>query len=94
MPCYATGSAEGDAQLAAAEVREELARVTRVACELAEFARDFKRAFSKETTEWMADHARLDRARKLREQAREEERRIKNSALKKLSTKERKLLGV
>lgn len=94
MPCYITGSAEGDARLSEQEARRELEVVTRVACELAEFASGFKRAFSKETTAWMADHARIDRARRLWERAREEERQIKSAALRKLTSKERKLLGV
>lgn len=87
MPC-SSGIDEG------AECRRELERVTRVACELASFAKRFKRGFSKETEAWMADHARLDRARRLREEAEQEERQIKNAALKKLTLKERKLLGV
>ena len=90
MPCSSGYTAEDETR----EVRRELERVTRVACELAHFAKKFKQGFSRETEAWMADHARLDRARRLREQAAEEERRIKNSALSKLTPKERKLLGV
>jgi hypothetical protein len=90
VPCNSDYNVEAEAR----EVRKELERVTRVACELASFARRFKQGFSKETEAWMADHARLDRARRLREEAREEERRIKSLALRKLTPKERKLLGV
>jgi hypothetical protein len=90
MPCSSGYTAEDSLK----EVRKELDRVTRVACELASFAKGFKRSFSRETMDWMADHARLDRARRLREEADLEERRIKNSALRKLSPKERKLLGL
>ena len=34
MPCYYTGTAEGDAKLAADEARRELTRVTSMLCEL------------------------------------------------------------
>jgi hypothetical protein len=90
MPCRSGITAEDEVK----EILQELERVTRVACELASFAKRFKQAFSKDTEVWMADHARLDRARRLREEAEREERRIKNGALRKLTSKERKLLGV
>lgn len=64
MPCYVTGSAEGDAQLDAQEARRELQRVTRVACELAKFARqlsDFWPSCSIETARWVREHVEIDR---------------------------------
>ena len=36
MPCYLTGSAEGDARLDAAEARKEVTKLTRLLCEAME----------------------------------------------------------
>lgn len=94
MPCYVTGSAAGDAALSAKEAREDLSRVTRVACELAKFASQYKRAFSRETMEWMDKHARLDRQRIAEATARAERSLHKERGLKKLTKAEREALGL
>ena len=65
MPCFYTGSAEGDAQLAAQEAREELTEVTRVACELAKLATPKKFVkLSEKTQDWVLEHRKTDKKNK------------------------------
>ncbi len=71
MPCYVTGSYEGDRELAARETWEELQRVTRVACELAQAIRDAdKRHFiifptlNLPTQKWVREHEAIDKKRR------------------------------
>jgi hypothetical protein len=99
MPCYATGSAEGDAALDAREARQELTRVTRIACELAEAIRGSGQAFwfdrlSKETQMWIREHDKIDKQRRREQNEVEERDRNRRRALKKLTTAERKALGL
>ena len=70
MPCYYTGSAEGDAQLAADEARRELTRVTRVACELWELVESIPmlhhnlQVLSGPTLRWIRQHQKIDKKRR------------------------------
>lgn len=41
MPCYATGSAEGDAQLSAQEARKEATKVTALLCMLCQEVEEY-----------------------------------------------------
>lgn len=79
MPCYITGSAEGDALLAARENNEKLLKqlqlVTRVACELAGYvvlndeihpavSQRKLRELSKEAQNWVMEHRKVDKLKK------------------------------
>lgn len=65
MPCYATGSAEGDANLKASEAWEAATVVTRVACELAKAVSKTKLSkMSESTRDWVKDHNLIDKKRK------------------------------
>lgn len=89
MPCY-DGREEQDRIDAHAKVE----RLTRVACELAKFASKFKRGFSHETTEWMAEHAALDRQRENEVHRKRVLQSEKECALAKLTLRERRVLGL
>jgi hypothetical protein len=64
MPCYATGTAEGDARLMAQEAHEQLTITTRVACELNRLLKDFYPDYlnhcSLETRLWIRVHEQVD----------------------------------
>lgn len=71
MPCFITGSAEGDAQLAASEARAEATKVTRLLCTVMEtleygddehLVRDVPNLHA-----WWAEHKRIDAERKRQE---------------------------
>jgi hypothetical protein len=69
MPCYATGSAEGDLRLAmeenAKETAEKITMLTRVACELSEGAAPSKlKKMSKLTQIWVKKHQKIDKKNK------------------------------
>ena len=71
MPCYVTGSYEGDRELDARETREELLRVTRVACELAQAIRDADIShfvifptLNLSTQKWVREHELVDKKRR------------------------------
>ena len=98
MPCYVTGSAEGDARLAASEARERATEAARVACEVLQWLEDadihLGSSFSKETRLWWERHKAFDAERKqkeIAERSRAEHRRI---GLSKLTDEERKALGL
>lgn len=69
MPCYVTGSRAGDLELDIKEMRKELLRATRAACELAKAYNNFSqwddfRGMSKATQEWIREHNLIDKRRK------------------------------
>jgi hypothetical protein len=70
VPCYVTGSAEGDARLGELEARKELTRVTRVACELWELVQSIPmlqhnlQVLSGPTLRWIREHQKIDRRRR------------------------------
>lgn len=99
MPCYATGSEAGDARLGEQEAREALTEVTRVACELAEAIRHSGQAFwfdrlTAKTQKWIRKHDKIDEQRRAESKREVEVNRARISALKKLTTAERKALGL
>lgn len=71
MPCYVTGSAEGDAQLAAREAREAATLATRLLCEVMEVLpdgiRDGLYLAVPGLPVWWSKHQQIDRERKARE---------------------------
>lgn len=85
MPCTVTGSLEGDAQLAASEVRKEATATTKLlckACKLLDQFPDMK--IPVDLQKWWLKHKDVDR--------REYETRIRNTALAKLSLEEKRIL--
>ena len=61
MPCYATGTAEGDANLRAHDAQDAATKATRAACEMAKVLTARQRfKLSDATREWIAEHAKSD----------------------------------
>lgn len=90
MPCYATGSAEGDARLSAQEARAEATRVTALLCRA---CRIIEQRVCKlkdggpimaELSAWWAKHQKVDRERDERRQAK-----IRGDAMAKLTEEEK-----
>lgn len=110
MPCrYYTEAEERDiAQRQAAETRQELDKVTRIACELMTYIEDKgydTLDLSNESAKWWRDHQIMDAKRKAAEAKKEAEKaalhaalkakeEARNRALSKLSEEEKKLLGI
>jgi 2-oxo-4-hydroxy-4-carboxy--5-ureidoimidazoline (OHCU) decarboxylase len=80
MPCFITGSAAGDAQLAADEARAEATKVTRMLCaamkelehyEMLHLVREVP-----DLNAWWVEHKRIDAERKRQEAKRKKARGI------------------
>jgi hypothetical protein len=86
MPCYATGSAEGDARLAASEARSEYTKTARLLCQACEIIERKSSGWPvnapKELTAWWENHKKIDAARRKRER-RERQQRINGKSLRK-----------
>lgn len=72
MPCYITGSAAGDAELAAKEAREEAQKVTRLLCNLLERLENgspthYFTYVPIKVDRWWQAHKEIDKERKERE---------------------------
>lgn len=69
MPCYYTGSAEGDAKLAYQEATEALTEVTSLLCELCAYveAGGGRGTLPERVQEWWEKHQRIDAKRKREE---------------------------
>lgn len=71
MPCFVTGSAEGDAQLAASEAREAATLATRLLCGVMERISPMQRGdlyrLVAGLQPWWEKHQQIDRDRKARE---------------------------
>lgn len=95
MPCYATGSREGDAELSAREAQQEALEATRAACEMmAKLKENDLSGLSKQTRAWIKKHVEIDRKR-----MKEKDDAVKQSlaaarGLAKLTKQERKALGL
>lgn len=95
MPCYVTGSAEGDARLAASEARERCTTLTRLLCEAMDhLTAKQSRLWSDELSQWWAEHQRIDEERKRSEAAERLRRSIAYRAINKLNEAERLALGL
>ena len=98
MPCYATGSAEGDARLAAQEANDELTKVTRLLCKLC--GRLERSGFTKPITTdkklhaWWEKHKKIDRIRKGEEERYQKDRVRRKELLSNLSDDDKRILGV
>jgi hypothetical protein len=64
MPCYVTGSAEGDAELAAADAIKELTKVTRLLCLVCKEAEKNNGELPKSVWDWWEKHSKQDKANK------------------------------
>lgn len=100
MPCYITGSREGDLELSSRQASQRATEAARAACEALSIveARGDLAECSAETQEWWAEHKRIDRERAGRESELErimrEHEQAKRDALAKLTDEERRVLGV
>jgi hypothetical protein len=89
MPCSSGYTAEDEIK----DVRRELERATRAACDLARFVDD-RAIIRPETRAWIREHEKADRERLKRERAEAHEAVIRQRALKKLTPEEIRLLGI
>ena|SRR5579862_9145034 len=96
MPCYATGSAEGDARLDAQESREELTKVSRYLCEaMTLIEKNAGLAYlSNGAKSWWKKHKAIDSRRRAEESAEKRRKLDRKAALNKLSPNDRVALGL
>lgn len=100
MPCHYTGSAEGDARLAADEARKALTEVTQLLCSTIRTVEDHwisggeEVNLPKEVKAWWKKHEKIDEARRKKETKQEKESKLKASALSKLTKAEKKILNI
>lgn len=96
MPCYATGSAEGDARLAADEAHDEMTMVTALLCSLCVELDKHKqkKLMPPKVKRWWENHKEIDRERIREATAESNKERLKRSTLKRLSKKEKEALGI
>lgn len=99
MPCYATGSAEGDARMDAREAQIAAVAATRAACELVAMLRSrgmrkMLNQLTPATKAWIVEHDAKDAREKQRVAAEKERAKARAAALKKLNAVERKALGL
>jgi hypothetical protein len=65
MPCYVTGSAEGDARMAADDARAEATHVTRMLCEvMATLSEAQIKKLSPDLKKWWKRHGEMDQRRR------------------------------
>ena|SRR5687768_5746084 len=95
MPCYDTGSREGDLALAAREAQVKVTKLTRLLCEANKVLDGsyLTNSRSREMRERWEEHKRLDKEREERERRLQNERDLRRKALSKLSPEERRALG-
>lgn len=64
MPCYATGSREGDLMLSMRESQEEATKVTDLLCQVCRLAEVDGRPLPAEVAVWWAKHKKIDQEAK------------------------------
>lgn len=64
MPCYVTGSGEGDEAMYAEESRKKALAATKAACELIRTHNINYHLLSKPTLQWVREHEKLDKKRR------------------------------
>lgn len=71
MPCYYTGSAEGDLRLAAEEREKTMTQLTQLLCksckELSKYA--FMQHWPEDLRKWYSNHKKVDAERKRKEKS-------------------------
>ena len=96
MPCYDSRDDDKDW----GEILERLDRATRVACELARYIREVvgqplaSSTISRDSRRWVQEHDVADRRRLAAEEKEKQRKHKKAQALSKLTSEERKLLGL
>ena len=106
MPCYMTGSYEGDLKLQKDELAEQATNVTQLLCTLCEEIELYNNGLPKEFTcfrqfrfpsnvnQWWKKHKEIDRKRKLEEELEKTIENKKKKAISKLTPEEKYLLGI
>lgn len=96
MPCYITGSAEGDARLAASEANEEATKLARILCIVGRWADINGRTASMPQVfrDWWQAHKKIDRQREARERAAQRRKELQVSGMSKLTEQEREALNL
>jgi hypothetical protein len=99
MPCFITGTAEGDARLAASDARSQATEYNAMLCTTLSYLKEHYGyvleallADNQDIAQYWIAHLAVDAERKLREQERRED--LVTSALNKLTDEEKQALGV
>lgn len=94
MPCYQTGSAEGDARLTASEAQDEATKLCEMLCAACQYIEKYNILMPPSIKKWWNNHKKIDKERIKREKLELEDKRIAVTAKKKLSKREREILGI
>lgn len=96
MPCYVTGSAVGDAELAASEASREATEATRIACETLTLLEKLGKLsqLTRNTQRWWSNHKKVDAQRKAVEKEQVRVARLAIAARDKLTPDEKSALGL
>lgn len=95
MPCYATGSAEGDARLSASEARSEATKAVRMLCAACRIIdrHKLRAEMPNELINWWRNHQKIDEERRKRERKERQDKikgaALRNSAMEKLTEEEK-----
>jgi hypothetical protein len=98
MPCYLTGSAEGDARLSASESRAEVTKLAALLCKVCETYENTPEGsdvyLPSDVLSWWNEHKKID-AERLRREAEDLQRnQARKNALSKLTAAERRALNL
>ena len=96
MPCYYTGSKEGDLQLSLQESHEATTKLARMLCTAMEHIEQTGCGLpiDVELTNWWASHKQLDADRAVRDLEQAHLENLRSTAMSKLTPTERKALGL
>jgi hypothetical protein len=93
MPCFVTGSAEGDERLYREEVEAKATRLCRLLCELCRHC-EGRMDMPPRVRAWWVEHKKVDAKREAEERRDRETRRLARKAKAKLTVEEREALGL
>lgn len=93
MPCYITGSAEGDLRLHYNELHDSATQTNDMLCRLCHECETQNVNLPKDIKEWYKKHKKQDKENKKREQKEVAKKFTKEKALSKLNKEEREALG-
>lgn len=95
MPCYMTGSAEGDARLAADEARAQVTKLTEILCaQMRALEKVDPGLIHKSAKAWWEEHKKIDAQRRTELEYMADRMRRKGQILKKLTDEECEILGI
>ncbi len=96
MPCYMTGTAEGDASLAASEAIQRTTELTRLLCMQLEALENTnnEHLIHRAVLPWWNHHKEIDQQRKNNVKKARENAKVAARAKKKLTREERAALGL